>query len=165
MKAALEKGLRIYDSRWAFLTDNKMDVNKEIEDDKGNICFLHVWKMLGYSILETRDIKVKDVYPEWKVTEGRTADEKLQTFDPRWKALLGGTLTFEKAMDRGKHMDESEAQGLLGVTMLETEAMGIKHLDPRWTMLLSGRMSVEQSEKLGVKQIARRRARCGIEKL
>ena len=142
MKVAHEMGLNVYDHRWTLLLGNQMDVNSEIEDN------LHVWKMLGYSILETKNTKVKDLAPECKVPEDKT----LQEYDPRWKALWDGTLTFDKAMNVGKHMKESEAQWLLGVTMLETEAMGIKHLDPRWTMMLSGRMSVEQSEKLGVKQ-------------
>lgn len=141
MKAAHEMGLSTYDHRWKLLLEGKMNVNQEIEEN------LHVWKMLGYSILETRNIKVKDVAPEWQTS----GDEPLQKYDPRWKALWDGSLTFEKAIDTGRYMKESEAQGLLGVTMLETEAMGIKHLDPRWTVMLSGRMSVEQSEKLGVK--------------
>ena len=163
MKEAYEMGLSQHDYRWNLLLKNKMKVNEEIEKE------LHVWKMLGYSVRETRDTKVKDVKPDWQDSR----DSYLQDFDPRWKALLDGTLTFDMAMSKGKHMKESDAQGLLGVTMLETEAMGIKSLDPRWTVLLSGRMSVEQSEKLGVKQrnpkwkdlVAKRRARCGIEKL
>ena len=163
MKEAHEMGLSQYDYRWQLLLEKKMNVNEEIKKE------LHVWKMLGYSIRETRDTKVKDVKPD----EQKKGDSYLQEFDPRWRALWDGTLTFEKAMSKGKHMKESDAQGLLGVTMLETEAMGIKSLDPRWSVLLSGRMSVEQSEKLGIKQrnpkwkdlIAKRRARCGIEKL
>ncbi|CAD6581272.1 MAG: hypothetical protein ASARMPRED_000566 [Alectoria sarmentosa] len=162
MKAAQEMGLGIYDERWTLLLDSKMDVNHEIKD------FLHVWKMLGYSIRETRDTRVKDVAPDWPVPE----DETLQKYDPRWKALWNGTLTFDQAMDIGKDMKESEAQGLLGVTMLETEEMGIKHLDVRWVHMDNGRMSVEQSEKLGVKQknpvwkdlIVRRKARGWVEK-
>lgn len=163
MKEAYEMGLSLYDYRWNLLLEGKMNVNEEIEKE------LHVWKMLGYSIRETRDTKVKDVKPDWQ----KAGDPYLQKYDPRWKALWDGTLTFDKAMSKGKHMKESDAEGLLGVTMLETEAMGLKSLDPRWTVLLSGRMSVEQSEKLGVKQrnpkwkdvVAKRRARCGIEKL
>ena len=163
MKESYELGLKSHDYRWNLLLEQKMNVNEEIEKE------LHVWKMLGYSIRETRDTKVKDVKPDCQ----KSGDEYLQKFDPRWKALWDGTLTFDKAMSKGKHMKESDAQGLLGVTMLETEAMGIKSLDPRWTVLLSGRMSVEQSEKLGVKQrnpkwkdlVTKRRARCGIEKL
>ena len=157
MKAAHEMRLSAYDDRWKLLLDMKMDVNQEIKE------YLHVWKMLGYSILETREMKVKSVVADWPGPE----DETLQQFDPRWKALLDGTLSFEKAMNKGKDMMESEAQGLLGVTMLESEAMGIRDLDPRWEELLNRRMSVEQSEKLGVKQrnplwidlVDRRRAR------
>ena len=163
MKEAYEMGVSSHDYRWNLLLEKKMNVNEELEKE------LHVWKMLGYSIRETRDTKVKEVRPDCQ----KEGDPYLQEFDPRWKALWDGTLTFDKAMSKGKHMKESDAQGLLGVTMLETEAMGIKSLDPRWTVLLSGRMSVEQSEKLGVKQrnpkwkdvVAKRRARCGIEKL
>lgn len=162
MKAAHDMGLHEYDDRWTLLlepnenVEPKMNVNHEIKD------FLHVWKMLGYSILETRDIKVKDVAPDWEGSE----DATLQRFDPRWRALWDKTLTYEKTLTRGKDMQETEAQGLLGVTMLETEAMGIDHLDPRWIVMLRGGMSVEQSEKLGVKhrnpmwkEFARRRAR------
>lgn len=157
MRAAHKMGLNVYDYRWTLLLEGKMNVDHEIKD------FLHVWKMLGYSILETRDTKVKDVVPGWQGPE----DDTLQKYDPRWRALSDGTLTFDKAMTIGRNMEESEEQGLLGVTMVETEWMGIKHLDPRWTTMLSGRMSVEQSDKLGVKQrnpvwkelAARRRAR------
>ena len=163
MKEAHEMGLSLYDYRWSLLLEKKMNVNEEIEKE------LHVWKMLGYSIRETRDTKVKDVKPDCQ----EKGDAYLQEYDPRWRALWDGTLTFDKAMSKGKHMKESDAQGLLGVTMLETEAMGIKSLDPRWKVLLSGRMSVEQSEKLGVKErnpkwkdmVAKRKARCGVEKL
>lgn len=158
MKAAYEMGLSVYDNvRWALLLDKKMDVNHEIEE------YMHVWKMLGYSILETRDTKVKSVVPGFDCPD----DATLQKYDPRWRALWDGTLTLDKALSVGENMEESEAQGLLGVTMLETEAMGIDDLDPRWKALFSGRMSVEQSEKLGVKQrnplwkklVERRRAR------
>lgn len=152
MKEAHEIGLSEHDSRWAILVQGKMNVNEEIKD------FLHVWKMIGYSIRETRDIKVKDKVSDWQGPE----DATLQKFDPRWKALWDGTLTFDKAMNRGAGMKESDAQGLLGVTMLETEAMGIDRLDPRWQELRNARMSVEQSEKLGVKHrnpVWRRRAR------
>ena len=166
MKEAHQMGLRDFDYRWTLLLGEKMDVNHETDK------FLHVWKMLGYSIIETRDIRVKDVVPDWQGPHDQTLpkfdlNQTLQNFDPRWKAMWDRTLTFDKAMSRGLDMKESEAQGLLGVTMMETEAMGIKHLDPRWAEMLSGRMSVEQSEKLGVKQrnpvwkdlVARRRAR------
>ena len=171
MKEAHEMGLSLYDHRWHLLLNKKMNVNEEIDKE------LHVWKMLGYSIRESRDTKVKDVVPNWKQMVppdwSGPEDQTLQEFDPRWRALWDETLTFEKAMSKGKYMKESDAQGLLGVTMLETEAMGIKSLDPRWKFLLSGRMSVEQSEKLGVKQrnpkwkdlVDKRRARFGIEKL
>ena len=142
MKAAHQMDLGLYDHRWTLLLEEKMNVNQEIKE------YLHVWKMLGYSILETRDTKVKSVKADWPGPDNET----LQRFDPRWKALWDRTLTFDKAMSRGRDMKESEAQGLLGVTMLESEAMGIRPLDPRWTEMDNGRMSVEQSEKLGVKQ-------------
>lgn len=162
MKAAHKMGLGIYDQRWTLLLEGKMDVNHEIQD------FLHVWKMLGYSIRETRDTRVKDVYPDWQGSE----DDTLQKYDPRWNALWNGTLTFDQAMSVGQDMKESEAQGLLGVTMLETEEMGIRHLDVRWVQMDNDRMSVEQSEKLGVKQrnpvwkdlVNRRKARGWVEK-
>ena len=176
MKAAFEMGLHIYDHRWQLLLGEKMNVNHDFistaspnrrndttTEKAENKDFLHVWKMLGFSILETRDLMVKDVAPDWPE---KAQDHKLQKYDPRWKALLDGTLTFDKAMMVGQDMEESKAQGLLGVTMLETEAMGIRDLDPRWKELLSSRMSVELSEKLGVKErnpvwnsLTRRRAR------
>ena len=157
MKAAYEMGLHVYDCRWEQLLQQEMNVNREIKD------YLHVWKMLGYSILETREMKVKDVRPDW---HDGPDDTTLQKFDPRWKALWDETLTFDQAMSVGTNMKESDAQGLLGVTMLETEAMGIRDFDPRWKAMLDGRMSIEQSEKLGVKHrnpqvkdFARRRTR------
>lgn len=162
MKEAHEMGLCASDQRWTLLLEEKMNVNHEIEG------FLHVWKMLGYSIRETRDTRVKEVVPDWPCPE----DETLQKYDARWKALWDGTLTFDQAMSVGKDMKESEKQGLLGVTMLETEEMGIKHLDVRWVEMDNRRMSVEQSEKLGVKQrnpvwkdlVTRRKARGWVEK-
>ena len=176
MKAAWEMGLHIYDPRWVLLLSKMMDVDQDFistvspsgrkdatTEKADNKDFLHVWKMLGYSILETRDIVVKNVAPDWPDGEG---DNTLQKYDPRWKALWDGTLTFDKAMMTGHNMEESKAQGLLGVTMLETEAMGIRELDPRWKEMLNSRMSVEVSEELGVKQrnpvwinLTRRRAR------
>ena len=176
MKAAWEMGLHFHDQRWALLLDKKMNVNRDFistaSSNRRNDAttekaeskdFLHVWKMLGYSILETRDTVVKNVAPDWP--KG-SQDDTLQEYDPRWTALWDGTLTFDKAMMKGHDMEESDAQGLLEVTMLETEAMGIRDLDPRWKEMLNSRMSVEVSEKLGVKQrnplwnnLARRRAR------
>ena len=162
MKAAWEMGLHIHDQRWALLLSGIMDVNQDFistassigrkdatTEKADNKDFLYVWKMLGYSILETRDIVVKNVAPDWPDGEG---DNTLQKYDPRWRALWDGTLTYDKAMMTGHNMDESKAQGLLGVTMLETEAMGIRDLDPRWKEMLNSRMSVEVSEELGVKQ-------------
>ena len=109
---------------------------------------LSTWKMIGYSIRETRDLKVKDIAPEW---QGPEEDPTLEVFDPRWKAIKKGTLTYEQAMSVGQHMKETTAQGVLGVTMEETAQMGIRSLDVRWQHLNNGRMSVEDAEKLGVK--------------
>ena len=150
MKRSIKEGLRDMDYRWALLLAGQM---RDIHDTKGT------WKMLGYSILETREKKVKDIIEEWEDSDERT----LAAFDPRWYALNNGTMTYEQAMSVGKNMEETPAQGLLGVTMVQTEAMGIRLLDPRWLMLESGEMSIEDSETLGVKEgnlQARRRRRC-----
>ena len=105
------------------------------------------WKMLGYSIKETQDIKVKDLVPEWEGPD----DTTLKKFDPRWKKLLDGDMTFEQAMERGRWMPEGEKEGLLGVDMMTSKAMGLQEVDPRWKKLLDGTMSLETSDKLGVR--------------
>ena len=138
-----------YDSRWVrFLEGSiKMDGNPKGE-----------WKMLGYSILETQTIKVKDI-----VSTSRTLSQQwegpdeatLKDFDFRWKMLLEGTMDFDTAMAEGHKMKELERRdrGLLGVTMIESEVMGLKHADPRWQKLLSGKMSLDDSKKLGVEHL------------
>ena len=141
MKVSFENGLRESDNRWTRMLAGKLTMDPNI---KG---FLSVWKMMGYSIRETREIRVKDVAPDWQGPDETT----LEAFDPRWKALKNGTLDYEQAMSVGIDMAETAQQGLLGVTMSETKEMGIDHLDVRWNLLLSGEMSIEDSEKLGVK--------------
>ena len=139
MKASMDKGLRDDDYRWNMMLEGKMTMDPSAKS---------VWKMIGYSIRETREMKVKDIAPEWQGPD----ETKLEEFDVRWKALKNKTLDYEQAMSRGHHMKEKPEQGLLGVTMLETEEMGIKHLDVRWKLLLDGKMSIEDSKTLKVKE-------------
>ena len=156
MQVSLENGLKSYDLRWVLLLAGKMEIGDPAPDQK-KAC-RNAWKTLGYSIRETRDIRIKDIAPEYQGEH-----ETLEMLDPRYKAMKKGELTYQLAMSVGKGMEETKRQGLLGVDMRETEAMGLKHLDPRWQHLLSGNMSIEDSELLGVKvqnlQIRRRR-RC-----
>ena len=58
-------------------------------------------------------------------------------------------------MATGHKMKELERldKGLLGVTMFESEEMGLKAFDPRWAMLMSGKMKEDDKEKLGVRHL------------
>jgi len=153
MKMSIEEGLRDVDARWILMLAGKMKVGEDVKsigDGKPGQCFLSVWKMIGYSIKETREIRVKDIAPDWQGPD----DTTLEKFDCRWKALKDGKLDYEQAMSVGTNMLETPKQGLLGVDMLESKEMGLVDKDPRWKQLLSGRMSIEDSEKLGVKQLA-----------
>ena len=142
MKVSIENDLRKFDYRWTSMLAGEMTVDQKT---KG---FLSAWKMIGYSILETRNLNVKDIAPEWEGPD----DTTLEIYDPRWKAIKKGTLTYEQAMSVGADMKETPAQGVLGVTMAETAQMGIKTLDVRWQWLENGKMTVEEAEKLGVKE-------------
>lgn len=158
MKMSIEKGLRGYDARWTLMLAGKMKVGenlKSVGDDKPQQSFLSVWKMIGYSIKETREMKVKDIAPDWQGPDNTT----LEKFDCRWKALKDGRMDYEQAMSVGTNMLETPKQGLLGVDMMQSKEMGLMGIDPRWIELRSGRMSIEDSEKLGVKQLALQ-ARC-----
>lgn len=158
MKMSIERGLRSVDPRWKFMLAGKMRVGenlKSMSDDKPGQSFLSVWKMVGYSIKETREIKVKDIAADWQGPDNTTLDK----FDCRWKALKDRTLEYEQAMSVGTNMLETPKQGLLGVDMMESKEMGLVGNDPRWIELRSGRMSIEDAEKLGVKQLALQ-ARC-----
>lgn len=138
MKDSMEMRLKSEDSRWTLLLEGGI----EFGDTKTG----H-WKMLGYSIKETENIRVKDLVPEWEGSDETT----LKDFDPRWKKLLEGNMTFEQAMERGRWMPEEEKEGLLGVDMVTSKEMGLEDVDPRWRKLLEGGMSIETSERLGVK--------------
>ena len=142
LKESHEIGLIDLDSRWVrFLEGNiKWDGNPKGE-----------WKMLGYSILETQSIRVKDIVSTWEGPEATT----LKEFDFRWKMLLEGTMDFDTAMADGHKMKELERRdrGLLGVSMKESEEMGLKNVDPRWIKLRSGEMTVKESEVLGVNHL------------
>lgn len=152
MKMSVEEGLRSIDARWALMLAGKMRVGEDAKpggDGKSGQNFSNVWKMIGYSIKETKGIKVKDIAPDWQGPDATTLDR----FDCRWIGLRDGTLDYEQTMSVGTNMLETPRQGLLGVDMMETKEMGLVEMDPRWQMLLSGHMSVEDSEKLGVKQL------------
>ena len=64
-------------------------------------------------------------------------------------------MDFETAMAKGHKMKELEREdrGLLGVTMFESEQMGLKEVDPRWVHLMSGEMTEKESETLGVRHL------------
>ncbi len=141
MQESCEKDLWKYDSRWMELLEGRMDFG-----DADTPAVDRCWKMLGYSILDTENLRIKDLALEWDGPDDMT----LKQLDPRWKLLLNGTMTFDQAMDKGWKMSESEAEGVLGVNMLTTEEMGLKDLDPRWALLLSGNMDYKMAEKLGV---------------
>lgn len=150
MKESLTKGTRDVDYRWDLMLEGNLDMVSRPKVPKG------VWKMIGYSIRETREIKVKDIKPDFPGPD----DTRLEKLDFRWKAIKDGTLTYEQAMSIGVDMPETTKQGLLGIDMLESEAMGLRPPgdarssgpgDPRWKLLDSGGMSIEESEKLGVK--------------
>ena len=148
LKESHEIGLIDMDSRWVrFLEGNiKFDGNPKGE-----------WKMLGYSILETQSIKVKDIITDSTLSQqwDGPEDTTLKEFDFRWKMLLEGTMDFEIAMAVGRGMKEYERRdrGLLGVSMKESEEMGLKDLDPRWEKLRSGEMKADDKEILGVKYL------------
>ena len=137
MKDSMHRGLRSEDPRWTLLLENKLEVG---DNETG------YWKMLGYSIKETQEMRVKDLIPEWDGSE----DVLLKEFDPRWKKLLEGTMTFEQTMQKGVWMPGDEREGVLGINMKTSEAMGLKQFDPRWRKLLEGDMSCELAEKLEV---------------
>ena len=140
MKDSMEIGRMLDDARWALLLEGGIEFG---DTETG------YWKMLGYSIKETQEVKVKDLVPQW---EGST-EATLKDFDPRWKKLLDGDMTFEQAMERGRWMPEEEKEGILGVDMMTSKAMGLEDVDPRWKKLFDGGMSIETSEKLGVKHL------------
>lgn len=159
LKESHELDLINQDSRWVRFLEGgiSMDGNQKGE-----------WKMLGYSILETQNIKVKDIISksrtlsqQWEEQQrgggagGPDDDTTLKELDFRWKMLMDGTMDFDTAMTVGHKMKEHERRdrGLLGVSMLESEEMGLKNADPRWQRLLSGKMTIDESEILGVKHL------------
>ena len=142
LKESLEIGLLEWDHRWSLFLEGQINLDSE---HKG------AWKMLGYSIRETRDTRIKDIIPLWEGPD----DATLEYVDFRWKMLQDGSMDFETAMAGGYKMAESERRdrGLLGVTMMESEEMGLKDREPRWLRLLSGKMTIDESEVLGVKYL------------
>ena len=151
LKESHEIGLTHLDSRWVRFLEGGINMDG---NSKGE------WKMLGYSILETQIIKVKDIVSKCRTLpqqwEGQGSDDTtLKEFDFRWKMLLEGTMDYATAMAKGHKMKELERhdRGLLGVTMAESEEMGLKNADPRWLMLRSGKMTIEDSTILGVNHL------------
>ena len=167
LKESQEIDLLNEDSRWVRFLEGRivMDGNPKGE-----------WKMLGYSIRETRDILVKDVVAkcptllqQWNTqlqaqSQSQNQNQNnlllddtttLKDLDFRWKMLIEGTMDFETCIAEGHKMKEYERKdrGLLGVSMLESEEMGLRDLDPRWMRLRSGGMSEKESEILGVKHL------------
>ena len=139
MRASLDKELKPDDERWTLLLDGEMLFG----DETG------YWKMIGFSIKETSETRIKDLIEDW---EG-PRDQLLKDVDPRWKALLDGTMTFEQSMQVGAWMAEEESEGVLGVDMATSKAMGLERFDPRWRKLKDGTMSVEVARKLGVEHL------------
>ena len=155
LKESYEIGLIDMDNRWPRFLEGGITVDS---NPKGE------WKMLGYSILETQNIKVKDIIStsrtlsqQWgsQTQTQHSPETTLKAFDFRWKMLLEGTMDYETAMATGHKMKELERldKGLLGVTMFESEEMGLKAFDPRWAMLMSGKMKEDDKEKLGVRHL------------
>lgn len=142
LKESLEIGLLDWDHRWSLFLEGQITLDSE---HKG------AWKMLGYSIRETRDTRIKDIIPLWEGPD----DATLEIVDFRWRMLQDRSMDFETAMAGGYKMVESKRRdkGLLGVTMMESEEMGLKDREPRWLRLLSGKMTVDESEVLGVKHL------------
>ena len=142
LKESLEIGLYSWDPRWPLFLNGQISLDSE---SKG------AWKMLGYSIRETRDTRIKTIIQDWEGSD----DATLELVDYRWHMLKDGSMDFETAMAGGHKMVESERRdkGLLGVTMMESEEMGLKQCEPRWLRLLSGKMTIDESEVLGVKHL------------
>lgn len=136
MKQSLEHGVRIDDHRWDKLLKGEIQFG-----DQSN----WYYQMLGYSIQETQEIRISDFIPDWNRPE-----IFLKEFDPRWKKLLQGDMTFEQAMERGQWMPETESQGILGVDMKTTARMGLASLDPRWSRFHSGMMTFKEAKVLAV---------------
>ena len=148
LKESCDIGLIDMDSRWVRFLEGGISMDGS---PKGE------WKMLGYSIRETQIIKVKDIVSKSKLSQQWEGpdDTTLKDFDFRWKMLLDGTMDYETAMTIGYKTTEFERsdRGLLGVSMIESEEMGLKNADPRWQKLLSGKMTLEHSEILGVRHL------------
>ena len=145
------------DFRFDRLFSGKISI--DIDEDK----HCGQWKMLGWSIKETRDLNVRDLFRD-TVYDTRVREQFFQSwhdydnammkhFDFRWHKMIDGTLTYEAAMTTAKHFIKDRRLGLLGVSMQETEEMGMAHMDPRWIKMRRGEMSIEDSDELGVKEV------------
>ena len=157
LKESQEIELLNEDPRWVRFLEGKITFDG---NPKGE------WKMLGYSIAETQSIKVTDVISSNRTLSALWSDHRLQhphlsedttlkELDWRWRMLEEGTMDWDIAMEVGYRMKEFERKdkGLLGVTMFESEEMGLGDVDPRWAMLRSGEMTEEQSKLLGVRHL------------
>lgn len=156
----MEIGLVDCDARWVRFLEGGITYDGNLKGE---------WKMLGYSILETSQIKVKDIiatsgsHTLSQLWDAQTQDQNntfhsettLKDLDFRWKMLMDGTMDYDTAMAEGYRMKEYERKDrrLLGVSMFESEEMGLRDLDPRWAMLMSGKMSADDAEQLGVKHL------------
>jgi len=143
LKESYELGLTQWDGRWDRFLGGRISIDVH---DKNHPC---EWKMLGYSIKETQKTTVKSLFPNWEGAE----ETVFKALDSRWIKMFDGTMDYDTAMATGNDILTRPELGLLGVTMMETEEMGISHIDPRWQRLRSGCMSIEDSEILGVKHL------------
>lgn len=142
LKESHELGLVQYDGRWDRFLEGRISNDKH---DKDYPC---VWKMLGYSITETRNTRIRQLFPERECPD----DATLQQLDFRWTKMMDGSLDYATTMATGNDILVDARLGLLGMTMQETRDMGIENIEPRWIALHNGSMSIEDSEMLGVKQ-------------
>ena len=131
---------RVDKDRWECLVNNNMTIHDKQETKSGKplkpLKPTRYWTMIGWSILEARSIRIKDIAPDCECS----ADTTLYVFDPRVKALHDGSLSIQDA----EH---------LGVDMLTSCDMGLRHCDPRWIAFDSGHMSLEDAERHGVRHL------------
>lgn len=143
LKESHKLGLTNLDARWGRFLEGGISVDI---NDKNHP---YEWKMLGYSIKETQETSVKDLFPNMEGHEKTI----LKDLDWRWAKMMEGSMTYDTAMTTGNDILVDARLGLLGVDMFETEKMSIAHIEPRWIKLRSGSMSIEDSEMLGVKHL------------
>ncbi|KAL9103864.1 MAG: hypothetical protein Q9163_001142 [Psora crenata] len=131
--------VRVMDTRVGRLLTNEMTVHdrEHLRYDKPEECtgkLTKFWTMLGWSIAETKKIRVKEVAPDWEGPEQTT----LWDLDPRRKALEDGTMKVEDAH-------------FLGISIFESRELGLEHADPRWRALCNGQTIFGDLERHEVK--------------